>query len=186
MTDLYNVGDLVIVTDELIDDMPNGVDEDMKAYEGKVVKIKRVVGDKKNDNDSFGDYYNYEIEEDGGYFTWSSPMFASYADDFSRAVSSGVLVSRDGTEFIKVGSCYMSANGIEIPVSDYDKNKHKSNESADIVKIYSRQDVSNYLFEKDEIVWEEKQEEEQVAEKKEEQVIEKKEEQMVKQEEKKD
>lgn len=184
MADLYNVGDLVIVTEELIDNMPNGVDEDMKVYEGKVVTIKKVLGDKKNDGDSFGDYYNYEIEEDGGYFTWSSPMFASYADDFSRAVSSGVLVSRDGTEFIKVGSNYMSANGIEIPASDYDKNKHKSNESADIVKIYSRQDVCNYLFEKDEIIWEEEQVTEKKEEKKEEQKPVKREAQKAKQEEK--
>ena len=155
----YEVGDKVIIVPKLLDDMPCSIDEDMIPYQDKVVTIKKVFDSTTDDNaGKYGESYQYYIEEDGGFFTWTSPMILSYAGDFERYSAVGIIVTRDGTEFIRSGSTYMSARGIEIPIADYVKNKHNSSESADIVEIYSRKEGSNYLFDKGELVWKEEQE----------------------------
>lgn len=154
----YNVGDKVVIVPELLEDMPESIDEDMMDLQGKVVTIKKVLDDTSKDKEEkWGESYIYNIEEDDGFFSWTSPMILSYASDFERYSATGIVVTRDGTEFVRVGQNYMSANEIEIPVADYEKSKHKSSSDADIVAIYSRKENSNYLFDKDELVWKEEE-----------------------------
>lgn len=75
---LYKVGDQVLIKDlykESDDDYDFGLEPKMREFSNKICTIKEVRLDTDAEDEITYDGYEYKINEDDGFYTWSSDMF---------------------------------------------------------------------------------------------------------------